>query len=355
MPVKNKMDFKKVQSIFFFIMIAIFSIAVLYIFQPFFYPMFWAAVLAVMFYPLYIRLEKFIKIPSLSSIIILVFVVALVVLPLLTVAMLLIQESAMLYQNLTETNLFGSVQNISTHLDQIPVIGPYLDQAGIQGSAYATNAAKTISLFLLNNITSIAQNSIQFLLMAMMTLYTLFFFLKDGKRMLTRLMHLCPLGDEYEEMLYQRFTSTARATLKGTLVVGAVQGLIGGLLFWFIGIDGALVWGVLMALFSLIPAVGAAIIWLPAGLILLALGNVSQGITILAVGTLLISTIDNVIRPPLVGKDTQMHPILILFSTLGGIALFGISGFVIGPVITALFLAVVTIYEHYYKRELQNN
>jgi predicted PurR-regulated permease PerM len=186
-------------------------------------------------------------------------------------------------------------------------------------------------------------------------IYTLFFFLKDGKRMLTRLMHLCPLGDVYEEMLYQRFTSTARATLKGTIIIGTIQGTLGGILFAITGIEGALIWGILMILLSLIPGIGSAIIWLPAGIIMLGLGNIWQGVTILAVGMFVISLIDNILRPALVGKDTQMHPILILFSTLGGIAFFGISGFIIGPVITALFLAVVSIYEHYYKRELQDN
>lgn len=355
MPVKNKMDFKKVQTLFFFSMIIIFAITVLYIFQPFFYPIFWAAVIAITFYPTYLYLERFIKIPTLSALITLLIVVALVFIPLFVIGILLVNESALLYTKLAESNLFGSVQNISTHLDQIPLIGPYLDQAGAQGSSYATSAAKNISLFLFNNIKDITQNSIRFILLFFVMIYTLFFFLKDGKRMLSRLMHLCPLGDTYEEMLYERFTSTARATLKGTIIIGIIQGALGGILFALTGIEGALIWGILMILLSLIPGIGSAIIWLPAGIIMLALGNVWQGVTILAVGMFVISLIDNLLRPALVGKDTQMHPVLILFSTLGGIALFGISGFIIGPVLTALFLAVVSIYEHYYKKELQNN
>lgn len=355
MPVKNKMDFKKVQTLFFFAMIIIFAIAVLYIFQPFFYPIFWAAVLAIMFYPVYLYLERFIKIPSLSAVITLLMVIALVFIPLFVIGVLLINESALLYSRLAESNLFGNVQNLTTNLNHLPYIGPYIDTAGLEGSTYATNAAKSISLFLFNNIKDITQNSIQFILLFFVMIYTLFFFLKDGKRMLSRLMHLCPLGDVYEEMLYKRFTSTARATLKGTIIIGIIQGTLGGILFALTGIEGALIWGILMILLSLIPGIGSAIIWLPAGIIMLALGNIWQGITILAVGIFVISLIDNIMRPALVGKDTQMHPILILFSTLGGIALFGISGFIIGPVITALFLAVVSIYEHYYKKELQDN
>ncbi len=355
MPVKNKMDFKKVQTLFFFAMILIFAIAVLYIFQPFLYPIFWAAVLAITFYPVYLYLERFVKIPTLSALITLLMVVALVFIPLFVIGMLLINESALLYSRLAESNLFGNVQDLTNNLNHLPYIGRYIDTAGLEGSTYATNAAKNISLFLFNNIKDITQNSIQFILLFFVMIYTLFFFLKDGKRMLTRLMHLCPLGDVYEEMLYQRFTSTARATLKGTIIIGTIQGTLGGILFAVTGIEGALIWGILMILLSLIPGIGSAIIWLPAGIIMLGLGNIWQGVTILAVGMFVISLIDNILRPALVGKDTQMHPILILFSTLGGIAFFGISGFIIGPVITALFLAVVSIYEHYYKKELQDN
>ncbi len=355
MPVNNKMDFKKIQTLFFFSIIVIFAISVLYIFQPFFYPIFWAAVVAIMFYPIYIFFERFVKSPQLSSFLTVLLVIVVVFLPLFGVGKLIINEAALLYNKLAQTELFGNVQNFTTNLDSLPIIGPYLDKAGLQGSAYATTAAKNISLFLVDNLKEITQNSIRFILMFFVMIYTLFFFLKDGKRMLTRLMHLCPLGDVYEAMLYQRFTSTARATLKGTIVIGMLQGTLGGILFAITGIEGALVWGVLMILLSLIPGVGSAIIWLPAGIIMLALGNIWQGVTILAVGMFVISLVDNLLRPMLVGKDSQMHPILILFSTLGGIALFGISGFVIGPVLTALFLAVMSIYEHYYKKELQNN
>ena len=156
-------------------------------------------------------------------------------------------------------------------------------------------------------------------------------------------------------MLYEKFRSTARATLKGTFIVGGVQGIIGGILFWATGIEGALIWCIIMIALSAIPAVGPSIVWFPAGVIMLALGNFWQGITILLVGLLVISTIDNFIRPKLVGKDIQMHPLLVLFATLGGIFLFGISGFVIGPVIASLFIAVMAIYDHHYRNELQNN
>lgn len=168
-------------------------------------------------------------------------------------------------------------------------------------------------------------------------------------------MHLSPLGDKYEGLLYERFTSTARATLKSTLILGSIQGALGGILFWITGVEGALIWAIVMAFVAMIPALGSFLVWLPIGLIMLALGNMWQGFTILIVGAILISNIDNLLRPMLVGRDTQMHPLLVLFSTLGGIFLFGISGFVLGPIIMSLFLSVISIYDHYYRNELGRN
>ena len=172
--------------------------------------------------------------------------------------------------------------------------------------------------------------------------------------MLERVMQLSPLGDKYESMLYERFTSTARATLKSTFIIGGIQGFLGGILFWIAGLEGALVWGVIMAVLSIIPAVGPFIVWLPAGIIMLALGNGWEGLAIL-IGGFVISFVDNLLRPPLVGKDTEMHPLVVLFATLGGLLLFDVSGFVIGPILAALFLSVVSIYHYYYRNELQNN
>jgi len=167
-------------------------------------------------------------------------------------------------------------------------------------------------------------------------------------------MHLSPLGDTYEEMLYEKFTSATRATLKSTLIVGGIQGTLGGILFWIAGIEGAFVWGTIMVVLAIIPALGPPLILIPAGIIVLILGNLSSGILLL-VGALVISFVDNLLRPPLIGKDIQMHPLVVLFATLGGILLFGISGFVIGPIIAALYTSIMSIYEHYYKTELGNN
>lgn len=351
----SSFGFDKIRSIFFFSLIAILGFAVLYLLRPFAYPIFWAAILAVMFYPLYKKLLGLLKNQTVSSLITLLLIVIIIFLPLTILSTLIVNESINLYQSATEGNyVIGQVANVETWLNKTP-LAPYLDIVKSNWTEYAGSATQSISIFIFNNLKSITQNSLTFFFLFFITLYSLFFFLRDGARMLKRLMRLSPLGDEYEAMLYTRFTSTARATLKGTLLIGGLQGILGGLLFWVTGIEGALIWGVIMILLSIIPAIGCSIVWFPTGIIMLAMGNIWQGVTILIFGLLVISTIDNLVRPSLVGKDIQLHPLLVLFSTLGGIFLFGISGFIIGPVLSALFVSVMSIYEHHYKKELNNN
>lgn len=356
MPIRasDKVSFSKMRSVFFFGLIGILSVGFLYLIRPFFYPIFWATILAILFYPVYTKLNALIKLPTISSLISILIALVVIFVPLSLIVTLLFHQSVALYQSIVTGSWSFDVHDLASWLDKTP-LKPVIASIQDDWNTYAANATKTISLFLFDNIRSLTQNSIHFIFLLFITLYTLFFFLRDGERMLRRLEHLSPLGDRYEELLYKRFTSTARATLKSTFIIGGIQGLLGGLLFWATGVQGAIIWGVIMFLLSLVPGIGAFLVWLPAGIIMLILGNVWEGVVILSVGAFVISTIDNFLRPPLIGKDTQMHPLIVLFSTLGGIILFGISGFVIGPVIAALCMSAISIYDHYYIRELKHN
>ena len=153
-------------------------------------------------------------------------------------------------------------------------------------------------------------------------------------------MHALPLGDERERALFAKFAEVSRAAVKGTLVIGLVQGVLGGTIFWLLGVESAVFWGSLMVIMSLIPVVGASLIWGPAALIMLANGAFYKALILVAFGILIIGLVDNLLRPVLVGRDTRMPDYLVLLSTLGGLTAFGASGIVIGPVIAALFLAV---------------
>lgn len=351
---KTKLDFTKMRSNFFFGLIIILSIAILYIFRPFIYPIFWSAIIAIMFFPFYSWLNKHLRAPNLSSFITLVIVVVVIFLPLILISTLLINESIELYSSVSKWDISKQIKGTTDWLNETS-FSPLVTQVESEWTNHATNIAKTFSIFLFNNIKGLTQNSLRFLFMLFIMFYTLFYFLRDGEKMLKKLMYLSPLGDKYEKMLYEKFRSTARATLKGTFVVGGIQGALGGIMFWIAGIEGAFIWAIIMIALSIIPAIGSFIIWMPAGVIMLIIGNIWQGIFILAFGGIVISMIDNLLRPPLVGKDIQMHPLLVLFSTLGGILIFGISGFVIGPVIASLFVAIMTIYDHHYRNELANN
>jgi len=350
-----KVNFNTVRSIFFFGLIVVLLIAMLYLFQPFFYPIFWAAIIAVVFKPIYNFFLRHTKTPAVSSLITIIITIVVLFLPLTIIGLIAANESASIISRAsTGGGFIHNVQNVTNQLKGT-VLGPYIEPALEKWDEYAINISQFIGSFIFNNIKNITENSLKFIFMLFVTFYTLFFFLKDGSRMLKKLMHLSPLGDEYETLLYEKFTSTARATLKTTIIVGTIQGTIGGLLFWLTGINGAIIWGIIMTVLSIIPGIGSFIVWLPTGIIMLALGNVWQGITIILVGTFVISIIDNFLRPPLLGKDTQMHSLIAFFSTLGGILLFGISGFVIGPVLASLFLAVMSIYDYYYTKELKHN
>lgn len=358
MAKNEKVKFATMRSVMFFGLIGILSIAMLYLFRPFFYPIFWAAVIAIMFYPLYKWLNKHIKAPSVNATLMIPIVLAVLFIPLFLLSLLVINESVKLVTSISESGVLTShadVSNSVTAFVEKTALAPYMERISERLPEYISTASQYLGSAVVSAVGAVTQNSLRFFMMFFIMLYTLFYFFRDGDKLLKRLMHISPLGDKYEAMLFEKFTSTTRATLKGTFIVGGIQGLLGGILFWVTGIQGVLVWGVLMTALSIIPAVGSFIIWAPAGIFLLLSGAVWQGLTILIFGVVVIGNIDNFLRPALVGKDIEMHPLVVLFSTLGGIFIFGISGFIIGPIIAALYMAMVSIYGHYYQRELSNN
>ncbi|TSC84378.1 MAG: permease [Parcubacteria group bacterium Gr01-1014_13] len=350
------MNFSRFKNITFFTALILVTIAFFYIIKPFFYPIFWAAIIAGIFYPVFKKINSKFKYPNLSSLATIVIVLVIIIIPVILLSGLVVNESLRIYDSLSDNQgpIVNTVKNVIYWVQNNPVTDKLnLDEQ--QVTARLTEVAKTITDFIFTAAKNLTQNSLTFLVMFVIMIYTLFFFLRDGEKLLKKLMHIFPLGDKHEIIIYKKFTSTARAVLKGTLIVGAIQGLLGGLLFYITGIEGALIWGIIMMLFSVVPGFGSYVIWLPAALTMLILGNIWQGVLIIIVGALVISTIDNFLRPILVGKDTQMHPLLILFSTLGGLVFFGISGFIIGPIITALLLSLWEMYEQYYKDELYND
>ena len=214
--------------------------------------------------------------------------------------------------------------------------------------ANVTEAATSIAQFLASGAVAAGQNAVRAFGQFFLMLYVLFFFLRDGDQLLLVIARALPLGDARERALFERFTAVTRATLKGTLVVGAVQGTLGAIFFALLGLEGPVFWGAMMWACSLIPVIGPTIIWLPTAIFLLLTGAIAKGLLLLGLGTFVIALADNIIRPILVGRETRMPDFLVLLSTLGGLTLFGLSGFVAGPAIAALFITAWDMFAREY-------
>jgi predicted PurR-regulated permease PerM len=208
----------------------------------------------------------------------------------------------------------------------------------------ASRVAKTAGAYFVGAVTQFTAGTAGFLLNFFVMLYSLFFFLRDGRLILSKIFYYTPLDHDDEVRLLERFTSVTRATIKGTIVIGAVQGALAGLGLWAAGIEGAAFWATMMAVLSVLPGVGSAIVWLPAVIYLFVLGKTWTATLLLLWCAAGVGTIDNLLRPRLVGKDAQMPDLLILIGTLGGVFFFGLIGFIIGPLVCGLFLTVWEIY-----------
>ena len=210
----------------------------------------------------------------------------------------------------------------------------------------------TAGVFVFGTLSATTLATAVFLFDFVVLLYTMFFFFTDGEALLKTILTYLPLPASDKEHMLERFVSVTRATLKGTVLIGAAQGVLAGLAFWVVGIDGALFWGSVMTVLSIIPGIGAALVWVPAVVILLVVGQVWQGVGLALFCSLVVGTVDNILRPILVGRDTQMHELLIFFSTLGGLLVFGATGFILGPVLAALFVTVWEMFGAAFQSEL---
>jgi len=213
-------------------------------------------------------------------------------------------------------------------------------------------AAKTAGAFLVGFASRMTVTTAAFLLNLFVMLYAMFFFFKDGHKILERIFYYLPLSDEDETSMLARFTSITRATVKGTLVIGVIQGALAGIAFWVAGIDGAALWGTIMTILSIIPGIGAPLVWVPVVIVLFVNGQYVTGTLLLVWCGVVVATIDNFLRPVFVGRDAQMPDLLILIGTLGGLFLFGPIGFIVGPIICGLFLTVWDIYGTTFKAVL---
>ncbi len=340
-----------IEKFFFFALLALVTLAFLGLLQAFIIPVFWAITFAILFEPLCDRLgERLGNRDGWASIATITIILLAVILPLLVIALVVTTEITALIAALEAGNVDIGAP-IRWARDQVPQVFELAARVGLDPDglrANLSNFALTSGQWIASHAVKIGQNTLSFFVMFMLMLYLLYFFLRDGHQIVDRLVQILPLGDTRERQLFARFSEVVRATVKGTFVIGAVQGTIGGIAFALLGLRGAVLWGVMMGLLSLLPAVGAALVWIPAAIYLFTTGNIVSGAILIGVGVLVIGLADNLLRPILVGRDTRMPDYLILLATLGGLALFGISGLVIGPLIAALFITVWEMFEQSY-------
>ena len=213
-------------------------------------------------------------------------------------------------------------------------------------------AVSALGAFIAEGLSSVTTGTVNFFFSAFIFLFAMYYFLIYGKEYLQTFLYYLPLRTDEERMLLEKFTTVTRATLKGTLVIGVVQGALGAGAMALAGIKNTIFWGVIMMVMSIIPAVGPAVIWIPAAIFLFIGGHVPQAIGLALFGVIVIGNIDNFLRPRLVGKDAQLPDLMILFGTLGGLAVFGMAGIVIGPIVAALFVTMWEIYGETFKDSL---
>ncbi len=325
------------------ILVALLGAGFALILWPFLGAVLWAVFIAIVFEPLHARVRAQVgPRPTVAALLSLGLIVTIVILPLVLVGIAVVQEAAIAVQMVRSGEL-----NFAAYLQHLIELLPdwarsllgrlgIVNLAGLQAQLTALLAGS--GQFITTHLLGLGQNTLDFLVALAVMLYLLFFLLRDGPLLSARIVRSMPLAPGHTQRLADQFVTVVRATVKGNIVISLVQGFLGGVAFAFLGLPAALLWGTLMALLSLLPAVGAALVWGPVAIYMLFTGQVAAAVGLAAWGVGVIGLVDNLLRPVLVGKDTRMPDYLVMVTTLGGIAVFGINGFVIGPVIAAMFL-----------------
>ncbi|QQS13606.1 MAG: AI-2E family transporter [Rhodospirillales bacterium] len=329
----------------FLLLIVAVSLALLWVVWSFLGAILWGTIIAILFAPLCRRLTTaFGDRRNLAALATVAAIVVIVILPMTLIGASLIREASGVYGRMRtgELDVALSIQRV---LDALPAWATgLLGHLGLESlDAMRERLSENLmkgGQFLAERALGVGQSAFDFVANLFVMLYLLYFLLRDEAALFARIKGAIPLRLELQRALFLKFTVVIRATVKSDLLVAMLQGALGGAIFWALGIGAPLLWGVVMAFLSLLPVVGAGLVWAPVAIYLLATGAVWQGVVLMAYGALVIGLVDNFLRPILVGQDTKMPDFVVLISTLGGLATFGLNGFVLGPVIAALFIAV---------------
>lgn len=338
-----------IQTVSFVTLVIAITAAFVWLLLPFYGAILWAVILAILFNPLQRRLTVwFGGRRTLAALLSLLTCIAVVVVPVTLILASLSIEAANFYGRMRDSDF-----NLSTFItqleDSVPdfvsnaIAGLRLDNlAEIQESLMGL--ISRASQILATGAFDVGQSTVQFLISLAIMLYLLFFLFRDGRTLVPMIRNAIPLDRNRTDHITTKFVSVVKATVRGNVLIAVIQGALGGITFWLLGIEAALLWGVIMGVLSLLPAVGAFLVWAPFAIYLLVSGDYVRGIILVLIGSLVISMIDNLLRPVLVGRETRLPDYVVLISTVGGLSLFGMNGFVLGPLIAALFIAVWSLF-----------
>jgi predicted PurR-regulated permease PerM len=325
------------------------TVALIWVVLPFYGGVLWAVILAILFSPLHDRLEHVLggrrNLAALLSVLACIFIV---VIPATLILGALARQATSVYQSVSSQE-----PDLAAVMDQVRGAMPsfVLDALSAMNlGSFEEIQSRLVSFvgqaaqFIASRAMVIGQGAAQFSIGLGVMLYVLFFLFRDGRGLVGSISAASPLSAPHTRHIMQKFVDVVKATVTGNVVIATIQGTIGGVTFWLVGIEAALLCGVIMGVLSLLPAVGAFLVWLPFAVYYLITGAYLKGIVIMAVGVLVISTIDNLLRPPLVGRRSSLPDYVVLVSTLGGISQMGMNGFVVGPLIAAFFIAVWSLF-----------
>ncbi len=337
----------------FILFLTFLSIYLLYqILSPFLSSIIWAILLAMIFYPLFQKLQRFLKKKEfLSALIMTLLVFLIIVLPFTLLMVSLASEVVDGYHRTEEMIKTGQLQAYLEKMKEVPILnwilarlGQHIDPSQMDPMPLLLKNLQKISTFIFNQTATLLKGFSTFIAGFFFTLLSLYYLFKDGSRFFNGVKEIIPLSSKERDLLIQRFKDMIYATIYGGILIAIVQGILGGLSFWVLGLPSPIMWGTAMALLSFIPIGGTALIWAPAGILLLIGGAVLKGLLLLGLGVFVISMVDNFLRPFFISARTNIHPLLLFFAVLGGIQAFGLIGVVAGPLVATLFLTLLEIY-----------
>jgi predicted PurR-regulated permease PerM len=314
--------------------------------QPFVDVLIWAGVLVIVFYPAHRWIVERTARPGLSALLSVALVLTTVIVPLVFAATAMVRELtafAASAQTSVQVLLANPPQN-ERLLRVLELVQRRVDLQDVLSPENIRNVATRASQVAVQGTVGVVGGALGFLVKAFFAVFTMFYLFRDAQAIVAHLSGLLPLDKARTSLLVTRTQEVISASVTGVLVIAAIQGTLGGLMFWFLGLTSPFLWGVIMTLLSMIPLVGPALVWAPAALFLAIGGSWVKAIVLTTWGIFVIGLVDNVLRPRLVGEKTQMHPLVIFFSVLGGLQVFGVLGLLLGPVVLAITLALLAVF-----------